>query len=511
MTDLVNSIDMNLAFNEQTVRIIGTSDNPMFVVKDICNILGLTNVTETLRNIPDKWKYSVKLNTSTQGLQSTNVVNEAGLYKIIMRSNKPIAQPFQEFVCEEILPSIRKTGEYKYQKLLDEKNILKQEKDQLSLQLTYTDRKLNEKSEQLKVTSKGFRNLRKNHNSMLRKRVYHKFKKGPSFYIWNDPDCKVSKYKVGFSEDINQRLGQERTSVPELKMVYLIYVEQAKFIEQSILLKFRDYRVPLNHELVKIKSDTIINSVKNLLKYFKFEYTEEVELSKYNEIETEDNEELLDSDNSKVNLMFEDSGIITPPVKDIILKKCSKCQTELDLLSFVKSSKRGDGLDNNCKECNKKKYIESKHKEKNEIDIKKCNTCNLVKTIEDFYNRVGSSDGLTSQCQDCILNQYNKRKETREYSQVETKKCTECKEEQDIKDFGLKKDSVDGYLPKCKKCWNAYIINKNNTRKKVEMPTHKVCNECKINKSIDHYWNKKSSGDGKDNKCTQCHNAKRKS
>ena len=55
------------------------------------------------------------------------------------------------------------------------------------------------------------------------------------------------------------------------------------------------------------------------------------------------------------------------------------------------------------------------------------------------------------------------------------------------------------------------IINKNNTRKKVEMPTHKVCNECKINKSIDHYWNKKSSGDGKDNKCTQCHNAKRKS
>jgi len=65
----------------------------------------------------DKWKCSVKLNTSTQGLQTSNVVNEAGLYKIIMRSNKPIAQPFQEFVCEEILPSIRKTVEYKYQKI----------------------------------------------------------------------------------------------------------------------------------------------------------------------------------------------------------------------------------------------------------------------------------------------------------------------------------------------------------------------------------------------------------
>ena len=67
------------------------------------------------------------------GLQTTSVVNEVGLYKIIMRSNKPIAQPFQEFIYEEILPSIRKTGEYKYQKLLDEKNILKQEKDQLNI------------------------------------------------------------------------------------------------------------------------------------------------------------------------------------------------------------------------------------------------------------------------------------------------------------------------------------------------------------------------------------------
>ena len=87
MTDLINSIDMNLSFNEQTVRIVGTSDNTMFVVKDICKILGLNNVTDALRNIPDKWKCSVKLITSTQGLQTSNVVNEAGLYKIIMRSN----------------------------------------------------------------------------------------------------------------------------------------------------------------------------------------------------------------------------------------------------------------------------------------------------------------------------------------------------------------------------------------------------------------------------------------
>jgi len=43
MTDLINSIDMNLSFNENNIRVLGTSENPMFVVKDICKILGLSN------------------------------------------------------------------------------------------------------------------------------------------------------------------------------------------------------------------------------------------------------------------------------------------------------------------------------------------------------------------------------------------------------------------------------------------------------------------------------------
>ena len=139
MTELINSIDKSLSFNDENIRVLGTTENPMFVVKDICKILGLSNVTEVLRNIPDNWKCSASLK-SGQGLQTSNVVNQAGLYKIIMRCNKQVAKPFQDFVCEEILPSIGKTGEYKYQKILDEKNkesildenkIIKDEKTEL--------------------------------------------------------------------------------------------------------------------------------------------------------------------------------------------------------------------------------------------------------------------------------------------------------------------------------------------------------------------------------------------
>ena len=115
--ELINNIDETICFNENTIRILGTTGNVFFVVKDICKVLGIINNRDVINIIPDKWKSSM-LVSSNGGNQYTNVVNEAGLYKIIMRSNKPIAQKFQEFVCEEILPSIRKSGEYKLKKII---------------------------------------------------------------------------------------------------------------------------------------------------------------------------------------------------------------------------------------------------------------------------------------------------------------------------------------------------------------------------------------------------------
>jgi len=51
-------------------------------------------------------------------------INEAGLYKLIMRSNKKVAQKFQEVVCEDILPSLRKKGSYTIQSILDKNKLL---------------------------------------------------------------------------------------------------------------------------------------------------------------------------------------------------------------------------------------------------------------------------------------------------------------------------------------------------------------------------------------------------
>ena len=124
MTELINKIDETFNFNENTIRVLGTFNNPWFVAKDITNILGLTNITEALRTIPETWR-SAELVICANG-QNMNMItiNESAVYKLIMRSNKKIAQKFQEVVCGEILPSIRKTGEFQLKQLLDVKNEL---------------------------------------------------------------------------------------------------------------------------------------------------------------------------------------------------------------------------------------------------------------------------------------------------------------------------------------------------------------------------------------------------
>jgi prophage antirepressor-like protein len=116
-------------FNGITIRTTGTSDNPLFVTKDICDVLELSQTNKATQNIPDKWKGRKSFPT-LGGDQEMSVINEPGLYKLIMRSNKPIAEKFQEFVCEDVLPSIRKTGSYnledKYKFILDNNRPLSQ-------------------------------------------------------------------------------------------------------------------------------------------------------------------------------------------------------------------------------------------------------------------------------------------------------------------------------------------------------------------------------------------------
>jgi prophage antirepressor-like protein len=100
--------------NRKPIRVEMIDGEPWFVAKDVCDILGLTNPTEALRNLDDDEKNTLRISEGIQrrGNPNVSVVNESGLYALIIRSNKPEARVFRKWVTSVLLPVVRKTGKY---------------------------------------------------------------------------------------------------------------------------------------------------------------------------------------------------------------------------------------------------------------------------------------------------------------------------------------------------------------------------------------------------------------
>lgn len=94
-----------------TIRAINVSDEPWFVAKDVCDILGLGRQQDSTRYLDDDEKRGCLVNTPS-GDQRMVCVSEPGLYKLIMRSRKPEAKAFQRWVTHEVLPALRRDGAY---------------------------------------------------------------------------------------------------------------------------------------------------------------------------------------------------------------------------------------------------------------------------------------------------------------------------------------------------------------------------------------------------------------
>lgn len=98
-------------FDARELRTTLVDDEPWFVAADICRVLGLSNPTMALRALDEDEKGLSQIETPG-GTQSMAVVNESGLYALVVRSDKPNAKPFRKWVTSEVLPAIRKTGRY---------------------------------------------------------------------------------------------------------------------------------------------------------------------------------------------------------------------------------------------------------------------------------------------------------------------------------------------------------------------------------------------------------------
>lgn len=98
-------------YNAHPVRTVDRDGEPWFVLKDVCEALGICNSRAAADRL-DNYEKGVSLIDTLGGTQNLTVINESGLYNVILRSDKPEAKPFRRWVTSEVLPSIRRTGGY---------------------------------------------------------------------------------------------------------------------------------------------------------------------------------------------------------------------------------------------------------------------------------------------------------------------------------------------------------------------------------------------------------------
>ena len=94
------------------VRVVQVDGEPWFVAADVCRALEISNSRDAVARLDDDEK-GVGSTDTLGGKQGMQIINEPGLYTLVLGSRKPEAKAFKRWVTHEVLPTIRKTGSYK--------------------------------------------------------------------------------------------------------------------------------------------------------------------------------------------------------------------------------------------------------------------------------------------------------------------------------------------------------------------------------------------------------------
>lgn len=102
----------NFTFEDQQIRVLTIEGEPWFVGKDVAEVLGYSNSRKAIADHVDSEDKGVTKCYTLGGTQQTTIINESGLYSLILSSKLPDAKKFKRWVTSEVLPTIRKHGAY---------------------------------------------------------------------------------------------------------------------------------------------------------------------------------------------------------------------------------------------------------------------------------------------------------------------------------------------------------------------------------------------------------------
>lgn len=245
--EIVRAFTNNSLHTNITIK--GTQVDPLFRASDIGLILDLTNINRAIQYFDDSEKQLIVTNTNG-GEQQISYLTEKGLYKILFKSNKPIAATFQNWICD-VIKEIRLTGMYSLQKQLEEKD------EETKKRLKEKDDELKEKDEETKRLLEETEQLKKTNLDI------------PSIYIYNvDSRIEPPELKIGYTLNVYKRIKPYKQVCKYGKLEYsqVIYSNNINTIENFIHCLLNDFKI--QDEVFKLdleEAKLIINHVINLL------------------------------------------------------------------------------------------------------------------------------------------------------------------------------------------------------------------------------------------------------
>lgn len=106
------------------VRTIVKDNEPWFVAADVCRSLEIGNPSDAMRRLDEDEKALVSIEGMSRGNDLTNIINEPGLYALVLGSRKPEARAFKRWITHDVVPAIRRHGMYATNELLDNPDLL---------------------------------------------------------------------------------------------------------------------------------------------------------------------------------------------------------------------------------------------------------------------------------------------------------------------------------------------------------------------------------------------------
>lgn len=529
-----NLFNKIFTFDNKPILVLGTPENPLFIGKQICDILGFSKTSKPLnKHVKDKWKIKYKTltyqhpdisncaNLAQFDIRSdTDLIKESGVYALIFSSKLPNAELFRDKVFEEVLPSIRKHGQY----------ILTQENKQLQLQLA----KANE--EKLKLQQK--------HNALSNKHFYYKFKKkGPAFYIiisgleykdnlhrvkigicgcpkrniQNCPHCEKELEKNNDNDSLDKRLSNHRTLWPHLEVKFVVYTQDARLLEKCLKRVYRKRINPNGHEIIEgIPVSDIIDKTYEYLDMFNVfsqnnEYLIEENIEDYNnktktimknavEYTNEYNRFIIESDD-EANVGEVDEANVDEDVEDNVEDNVEDADNETNIEDEAKANTNTNTS-----------YLSSEMYEKYSkllLDIEKFTDRKLKATLREYNLR---QYGLKAEKLLRMKNHILKLLEQPTEKMTKTRTCKECGINKVVNCVNFRKlggDQISWYNKVCiecelKKCKSEILYRVPVCTEIKPNSLTKKCTGCKIVKSYDDFHKNKANRDGLVSRCKNC-------